>query len=145
MLPKPSNSVFSSARSESNNRGGVAVLAVLAVTARSLLLFMSGGRPPGEEAGDDRLAMPKEKVREESRRKPGLAEDGGGTGISVYDLWALPWPFLSERASIDEGLVDDVLRRAEEAALPLGAVEWERSVPPLPLHQWSISWEYRNF
>lgn len=122
MLPKPSISEFSSARSESNNRGGVAVLAVLAVlavTARSLLLWMSGGRPPGDETGDDLFAIPKEKVREESRRKPGLAEDGGGTGTS-YDLC----PFaLSERVSIEEGLVEEVLSRAEEAALPLGAVE----------------------
>jgi hypothetical protein len=120
MLPKPSISVFSSARSESNNRGGVAVLAVLAVTARSLLLWMSGGRPPGEEAGDDLLAIPKEKVREESRRNPGLADDGGGTGISLYALCPLA---LSERVSIDEGLVEEVLRRAEEAALSFGAVE----------------------
>lgn len=86
MLPKPSNSEFSSARSESNNRGGVAVLVVLAVTARSLLLLIRGGRPPGEEAGEDRLAMPIEKVREASRKKPGLAEEGGGAGPSVYDL-----------------------------------------------------------
>lgn len=120
MLPNPSISELSSARSESNNRGGVAVLAVLAVTARSLLLWMSGGRPPGEEAGDDLLAIPKEKVREVSRRKPGLAEDGGGTGMSLYDLCPLA---LSDRASMDEGLVEEVLRRAEEAALPLGAVE----------------------
>ena len=38
MLPKPLSSVSSSARSESNSFGGVAVLALLAVMARLLVL-----------------------------------------------------------------------------------------------------------
>lgn len=83
MFPKPSNSEFSSAKSESNKRGGVAVLAVLVVKFRSLLVLLTGGSLPGEVTGDDFLPTPKEKVREESRRKPGRAEAGGGAGMSL--------------------------------------------------------------
>ena len=89
MLPKPSSSEFSSARSESKSRGGVAVLAVLVVlevTFRSLWMLPVGGRPPGEDAGEDFLPTPKEKERVESRRKLGFAEAGGGAGISFKIL-----------------------------------------------------------
>jgi hypothetical protein len=37
--------------------------------------------------------------------------------------------------SVDEGMVEEELKRAEEAALPYGAVEAELFVPPLPLHE----------
>lgn len=94
IFPNPSSSELSSSRSESNNRGGVAVLALLAVAARLLI----SGRSPGiiaeadEGAGDEpgvallddlSLTSPREKVRAEFRRNPGRAEGGGGTGISL--------------------------------------------------------------
>ena len=119
MLPKPSsNSVFSRAKSESNSFGGVAVLAVLSVTVLFLLLSTSGGRPFGD-VGDSRsgLPIPKENVLEVSRRKPGLADVGGGTGISLKGLDPSPGMFLSDLVSTDEGFVEEVLRRAEDAAL----------------------------
>ena len=37
--------------------------------------------------------------------------------------------------SVEEGMVEEELRRAEDAALPYGAVEAELFVPPLPLEQ----------
>ena len=46
---------------------------------------------------------------------------------------------------MEEGFVEDVLSRAEEAALSLGAVEWDRSVPPLPLYQVSHDWIFGVF
>jgi hypothetical protein len=109
------------------------VLAVLVVTALSLP-FSKLGRPAGDEFGGDRLplAIPKENVRGGLRRKPCRA-DVGGTGISFRGLDPDPRTFLSDLASMEEGLVEDMLRRAEEAALSFGALECERSVPPLPL------------
>ena len=96
------------------------MLALLAVAARPLASTGSGGSagPPGEsatgEAGTslDLRPIPNENVRAELRRKPGLAEGGGGTGISLYCACTL----RSERASMDEGLVE-TLRREDEAAL----------------------------
>ena len=41
---------------------------------------------------------------------------------------------VSGAVSVEEGIVEEELRRAEEAALPYGApVEVDLSVPPLPL------------
>ena len=52
MFPKPSNSVFSNVRSESNSLGGVAVLAVLSVTVLLLLLSIRGGSATSGAGGD---------------------------------------------------------------------------------------------
>ena len=41
----------------------------------------------------------------------------------------------SVEISGEEGMVEEELRRAEDAALPYGAVEAELFVPPLPLEQ----------
>lgn len=126
MLPKPSSSELSSAKSESNNRGGVAVLVVLvvlAVTVRFLPVSAGWGREgPGDEAGDDRR-IPNDMDRGGLRRKPGLADADGGTGLSLKGLELVPWTFFSDFVSMDEGFVDDVLSRVEEAALLLGAEE----------------------
>lgn len=118
MSPKSSNSVFSNARSESNSLGGVAVLAVLSVTVLFLCVLTCGGRPTSGEDGDSRvpIPMPEENVLAGLRRKPDLAE-GGGTGISLNGLLPALCTFLSDLVSTDEGFVDDVLSRAEEAAL----------------------------
>ncbi|OAG34154.1 hypothetical protein AYO21_11686 [Fonsecaea monophora] len=137
MFPNSSNSEFSNDKSVSNSLGGVAVLALLDVTALFLLMSFKGGKAPPGEVGDPRLPFtsPKENVLVGLRRKPGLVETGGGgAGISLNGLDpAPPWTFLSDLVSTEEGFVDEVLRRADDAALSLGAVEWDRSVPPLPL------------
>jgi hypothetical protein len=90
IFPNPSSSELSNARSESNSLGGVAVLALLAVKALLLESVFAGWiAGAGEAVGecccslDDLMPTPKEKVRAELRRKPGLAEGGGGTGISL--------------------------------------------------------------
>lgn len=96
------------------------MLALLAVAARPLASTGIGGSagPPGEFATGEAVAslgfrpIPRENVRAELRRKPGLAEGGGGTGISLYCACTL----RSERASIDEGFVE-TLKREDEAAL----------------------------
>lgn len=95
------------------------MLVVLVVTFRSLWTWIGGGRPPGEDAGEDFFPTPKENERVESRRNPGFAEAGGGAGISFKDLCPNAWEWVS----MEEGLVEEELRRAEDAALPLGAVE----------------------
>lgn len=125
MFPKASNSEFSSARSESNNRGGVAVLAVLDVMVLFLGLLGRTGGPPDGEVGDPRLPfiMPKDNVLVGLARNPCLPEGGGGTGMSLKGLDPEFGTFLSDFVSREEGFVEEVLRRAEEAALPLGAVE----------------------
>lgn len=46
--------------------------------------------------------------------------------------------FFSERVSTEDGFVEEVLRRAEDAALSFCAVECECSVPALPLDTVSI-------
>ena len=119
MFPNPSNSVASSAKSESNSLGGVAVLAVLSVTVLLLLLSNREGRLPSGEVGDPRLPFvtPKENALAGLCRNPGLAVVGGGTGMSLKGLDPAPCTFLSDRVSMDEGFVEDVLRRAEDAAL----------------------------
>ena len=94
MFPNPSSSELSRSRSESNKRGGVAVLALLAVAARLLISGrLLGSIAEAEEGADGEpgvallndlsLTSPMEKVRAEFRRKPGRAEGGGGTGISL--------------------------------------------------------------
>ena len=119
MFPKSSsNSVTSNARSESNSLGGVAVLAVLSVTVLFLLLSIRGGSPPSGDDGDSRLPLgPNDHVLAGLRRKPDLADGGGGTGISLKGLIPAPCTFLSDLVSTEEGFVEDVLSRAEEAAL----------------------------
>lgn len=92
MLPKPSSSELPKTKSESNKRGGVAVLALLPVAALPRTSVGNGGSggPPGESVGDgvgnsfDLPVTPREKVRAELRRKPGLEDAGGGTGMSLY-------------------------------------------------------------
>jgi hypothetical protein len=54
--------------------------------------------------------------------------------MSLYGREFALCGILSDFVSIEEGLVDEELSRAEDAALPLGAVERE---PPLPLPQLS--------
>lgn len=138
MFPKPSISESSNARSESNSFGGVAVLALLAVMARPLGSFVLAGctAGAGDAAGEencgsleDLMPTPKEKVRAEFRRNPGLADGGGGTGMSLKAAWTL----LSDRLSIDEGVVE-VLNRVEDALLSYWPVDADLSVPPLPLY-----------
>jgi hypothetical protein len=63
------------------------------------------------------LGTPKENVLAGFRRKPGRADVGGGTGISLKGLDPAPGTFLSDLVSIDEGFVEEVLRRVEDAAL----------------------------
>jgi hypothetical protein len=83
------------------------------------------------EVEDSRvLVMPNESDRGGLRRKPGLVVAGGGTGISLYGLEFAFCRFLSDLVSIEEGFVEEELSRAEDAALPFGAVERD---PPLPL------------
>lgn len=43
--------------------------------------------------------------------------------------------FLSERVSTEEGFVDELLSRVEEAPLSYRLVDRELDVPPLPLGQ----------
>ncbi|OAL23174.1 hypothetical protein AYO20_11042 [Fonsecaea nubica] len=130
MFPNSSNSEFSNDKSVSNSLGGVAVLALLDVTALFLVMSFKDGKAPPGEVGDPRLPFtsPKENVLVGLRRKPGLVETGGGAGMSLNGLDpAPPWTFLSDLVSTEEGFVDEVLRRADDAALSLGAVEWDRS------------------
>ena len=84
MLPNPSSSVCSNARSESKSLGGVAVLAVLSVTVLFLLLSTGGGNSTSGELGDPLPPRipPNENVFEGPRRNPGLAVAVGGTGMS---------------------------------------------------------------
>ena len=72
-----------------------------------------GGLSGVETCGSfaDLIPIPRENVRAELRRKPGLADGGGGTGISLKVC-----TFRSERESRDDGVVE-VLSRADEAAL----------------------------
>jgi hypothetical protein len=108
-----------SPKSDSINFGGVAVLAELAVIARSLTLPEGRSSKEGVE-GLIGFLFPKEKVRPTARREK--VEWGGGMGIS----WR-------SGASVEEGRVDDELKRAEEE-LSYGFPEKaELSVPPLPL------------
>lgn len=96
------------------------MLALLAVAARPRGSRGSGGRggPPGDCAGVvsgvalDLSPIPNEKVLAEFLRNPGLADCGGGTGMSLYCACTL----RSDLASIDEGFVD-TLKRDEDAAL----------------------------
>jgi hypothetical protein len=119
IFSNPSSSELSSARSESNNLGGVAVLALLAVMARLRVLSKegciagTGGRSGVEvtESFDDFIPIPREKVRAELRRNPGRAEAGGGAGTSL-----IGGIMRSDRESRDEGLVE-VLSLVEDAAL----------------------------
>jgi len=78
MLPKPSNSESSRTRSESNNLGGVAVLAVLAVAVLFLRFPGCGGSSPRGDVGVDRpsLLVPKDRARGGLRRYPDLAVGG---------------------------------------------------------------------
>lgn len=113
-----------SPKSDSINFGGVAVLAELAVIARSLALPEGRSSKEGVE-GLIGFLFPKEKVRPTARREK--AEWGGGMGIS----WR-------SGASVEEGRVDDELKRAEEE-LSYGFPEKvELSVPPLPLSPVSL-------
>lgn len=86
--------------------------------------------------GDDPpILLPKEKVRAEERSENGGRGTGaGGTGISWKGLGFPEAALMSERVSVEEGMVEEELSRAEEAALPYGAlVEIELSVQVLLL------------
>ena len=146
MLLNPSAPESSNARSASSSWGGVAVLAELAVAARSLpksllgVLWLDSAITCGGigDAELDFLALvPKENVRLEPRNeKPGLVGGLGGTGVSWKGRWVDDLQLISDRASVEEGIVEEELRRAEDAALPYGVFEErvdEFSVPPLPL------------
>ena len=118
------------------------MLALLAVMARPLGSLELGGCIAGAGVTDgeeycgsfaDLMPTPKEKVRAEFRRKPGLADGGGGTGISLKTAWT----FRSDRLSIDEGVVE-VLSRVEDALLSYWPVDADLSVPPLPLYTVSV-------
>jgi hypothetical protein len=79
--------------------------------------------------------LPKEKVRAEERNENGGRGTGaGGTGISRKGFGFPEAALTSERVSVEEGMVEEELRRAEEAALLYGAlVEMELSVQVLLL------------
>ncbi len=117
----------------------LALLAVMARPLESLVLagcIAGAGDTDGEQycgSFEDLMPTPNEKVRAEFRRKPGLADGGGGTGMSLK----LAWTFLSDRLSTDEGVVE-VLNRIEDAPLSYGPVDREFSVPPLPLYTVSV-------
>lgn len=142
ILLNPSASPSPKARSASRSFGGVAVLAVLAENARSLLLSAIGGArgTPGgggwETIEDDPpILLPKEKVRAEERSENGGRGTGaGGTGISWKSLGFPEAALMSERVSVEEGIVEEELSRADEAALLYGAfVEIDLSVQVLLL------------
>ena len=72
---------------------------------------------------------------EERRENGGRGTGVGGTGISWKGLGFPEAALMSERVSAEEGIVDEELRRAEEAALLYGAlVEAELSVQVLLLN-----------
>lgn len=57
-------------------------------------------------------------MRAEERSENGGRGTGlGGTGISWKGLGFPEAALMSERVSVDDGIVDDELRRADEAAL----------------------------
>jgi hypothetical protein len=142
ILLKPSDPE-SKLMSESNSFGGVAVLAVLAVMALSrVTVFMVGDSScpvPGREEpiGDDLgLFVPKENVRPAFARRDATGRDSGigGTGISWSALFNEKELSPCVGMSVEEGSVDEELKRAEDAELSYRPpVEAELSVPPLPL------------
>jgi hypothetical protein len=124
------------------------VLAVLAERARSLLLSAIGaawgtaGRWGGDAIDDDPpVRLPKERVRAEERNENGgRGTCVGGTGMSWKGLGFPEAALTSERVSVEEGIVEEELRRAEEAALLYGAfVEMELSVQVLLLRIFRVS------
>lgn len=127
ILPKPSSSEFSSARSESTSRGGVAVLVELVVTVLFLRLSTTGGRPPVGGAEEPPLSWSASKENDlflpGVRKIPKRVGGAGGVGMSSEGFVPAPCTFLSDRVSIEEGFVEEVLRRVEDAALSLGLVE----------------------
>jgi hypothetical protein len=74
-------------------------------------------------------------VRAEVRSENGGRGTGaGGTGMSWKGLGLPDAALMSERVSVEEGIVEEELRRAEEAALLYGAlVEIDLSVQVLLL------------
>lgn len=146
MFPKLSISDSPKAKSASSNFGGVAVLAVLAVIALSLLLGTMAGSGVGVGDGtggcdgtggtSSFCLLGNENVRpaffndHPLKRGPVFAgRSGDGRLPEVIE-------FVCESfdISVDEGIVDEELRRAEDAALPYGAVEAVLFVPLLPLN-----------
>jgi hypothetical protein len=102
------------------------VLAVLAERARSLLLSGVGAARGIEdrggwdaiEDGPPVLLLLKEKVRAEERNENGGRGIGvGGAGMSWKGFGFPEAALTSERVSVEEGIVEEELRRAEEAAL----------------------------
>lgn len=91
----------------------------------------------GSTATSFRGLLANENVRPAFLNDHPLERAAGGTGIS----WRGRCPETIELAcesleiSVEEGMVDEELKRAEEAALPYGAVDAELFVPPLPLHE----------
>lgn len=121
------------------------MLAVLAVMALSLLpgvnvgVCVTGGE--GRRRGIVSTGtsifclLAKENVRPAFLIDQPLERGVGGTGISWIGRCVDTIEFVCEslEMSVDEGIVDEELKRAEDAALPYGAVEAELFVPPLPL------------
>jgi hypothetical protein len=142
ILLNSSASLSPNVRSASRSLGGVAVLAVLAERARSLLLSETGAARGTADRGDwdaieddPPVLLPKEKVRAEERNENGGRGTGvGGAGMSWKGFGFPEAALTSERVSVEEGMVEEELRRAEEAALLYGAlVEMELSVQVLLL------------
>ncbi len=121
------------------------MLAVLAVMALSLLpgvnvgVCVTGeGRRRGRgSTGSSFCLLANENVRPAFLIDQPLERGVGGTGISWNGRCVDTIELVCEsfEISVDEGIVDEELKRAEDAALPYGAVEAELFVPPLPLHE----------
>jgi hypothetical protein len=107
---------------ESSSLGGVAVLVVLAVIARSRDIASIGW---GEFCSCGKLfgvLEPKDNVLPAARKEKDNWDSGiGGTGISWMGT------------SVEEGSVEEELKLADEALSYSPAVEAELLVPPLPL------------
>ncbi len=105
------------------------MLAVLAVMALSLLpgvnvgVCVTGGegrRRGRGSTGSSFCLLAKENVRPAFLIDQPLERGGGGTGISWNGRCVDTIEFVCEsfEISVDDGIVDEELRRAEDAALP---------------------------
>lgn len=124
------------------------MLAVLAVRARSRVPFLDAGESLcsvlGLEAaaGDAVLGafVPKENLRPAALiEKAGRDSGIGGTGISCKALRSETVESSWIGTSVDDGRVDEELKRAEEEELSYRPpVEAELLVPPLPLKEVNV-------